>query len=161
VKGEYPDGRKVSAQGTLPYKVQYLESPTAKSFAKHPTEWLTGIPTVYNADTLGIRPDLLHRPIEHWSELLNPEFKGKSAIVDVPSIGIMDAAMASEATGKLQYVDKGNMTTAEIDKTIAIKVGTRNAERIFAGRDTLTETEDRVISESRCYECCRSDKDQK
>ena len=24
-KGEYPDGRKVSAQGTLPYKVQYLE----------------------------------------------------------------------------------------------------------------------------------------
>src|SRR5579864_1293789 len=31
-KGEYPDGRKVSAQGTLPYKVQYLEK-DGKTFA--------------------------------------------------------------------------------------------------------------------------------
>jgi putative spermidine/putrescine transport system substrate-binding protein len=29
---------------------------------------------VYNADTLGIRPDLIKRPINSWSELLNPEF---------------------------------------------------------------------------------------
>jgi putative spermidine/putrescine transport system substrate-binding protein len=35
-KGEYPDGRKVSAQGTLPYKVQYLESNDAKTFATRP-----------------------------------------------------------------------------------------------------------------------------
>ena len=97
-KGEYPDGRKVSAQGTLPYKVQYLESKDSKTFAKGPTELLSAIPTVYNADTLGIRPDLIKRPIEHWSELLNPEFKGKTAIVAVPSIGIMDAAMAIEFT---------------------------------------------------------------
>ncbi|HEX9869719.1 MAG TPA: ABC transporter ATP-binding protein, partial [Candidatus Tectomicrobia bacterium] len=34
------------------------------------------------------------RPIEHWHELLNPEFKGRAALLDVPSIGIMDAAMA-------------------------------------------------------------------
>jgi len=38
------------------------------------------------------------RPIEHWHELLNPEFKGRSAILDVPSIGIMDAAMAIAST---------------------------------------------------------------
>jgi putative spermidine/putrescine transport system substrate-binding protein len=61
------------------------------------------IPTVYNADTLGIRPDLIKRPIESWAELLNPEFKGKAAILNIPSIGIMDAAMVVEAKGIHKY----------------------------------------------------------
>ena len=63
-KGTYPDGRKVSNQGVLPYEVQYVKGPGAKEFAKGPTKWITGIPTVYNADTLGIRPDLVKRKIE-------------------------------------------------------------------------------------------------
>ena len=138
--GEYPDGSKVSAQGTLPYKVQYLESANAKTFAKHPTDLLAGVPTVFNADTLGIRPDLIHRPIEHWGELLNPEFKGKSAIVDVPSIGIMDAAMAIEARGDFKYGDKGNMTRAEIDKTIGILTAAKKAGQFRAFWTTFDES---------------------
>ena len=57
-------------------------------------------------------------PIESWKELLNPEFKGKAAILNIPSIGIMDAAMVVEAAGIYKYPDKGNMTKAEIDATI-------------------------------------------
>jgi putative spermidine/putrescine transport system substrate-binding protein len=139
-KGEYPDGRKVSTQGTLPYKVQYLESRDAKTFAKGPTDLLSGVPTVFNADTLGMRPDLIHRPIEHWSELLNLEFKGKTAIVAVPSIGIMDAAMAIESRGDLKYGDKGNMTKAEIDKTIGILVDAKKAGQFRAFWSTFDES---------------------
>lgn len=139
-KGEYPDGRKVSRQGTLPYKVQYLESRDAKTFAKQPTDLLSGVPTVFNADTLGIRPDLIHRPIEHWYELLNPEFKGRTAIVDVPSIGIMDAAMAIESRGDLKYGDKGNMTREEIDKTIAILTAAKKAGQFRAFWSTFDES---------------------
>src|SRR3989442_719915 len=95
-------GRKFSRQGVLPFKVQYVDNPESKKFAKDQTRWATAIPTVYNADTLGIRPDLVKRPIEHWHELLNPEFKGRSAILDVPSIGIMDAAMAIESRGDVK-----------------------------------------------------------
>ena len=138
-KGEYPDGRKVSAEGTLPFKVQYLESRDAKTFAKAPTDLLSGIPTVYNADTLGIRPDLIKRPIERWSELLNPEFKGKTAIVAVPSIGIMDAAMAIELRGDVKYGDKGNMTKAEIDKTIGILIDAKKAGQFRAFWSTFDE----------------------
>ena len=119
-KGEYPDGSKVSDQGTLPYEVQYFADAEAKSFADGPTEFASIIPDIYNADTLGIRPDIIDRPIESWAELLNPEFKGRAAILDVPSIGIMDAAMAIEARGDIKYGDKGNMTREEIDKTIEI-----------------------------------------
>jgi putative spermidine/putrescine transport system substrate-binding protein len=126
-KGEYADGRKVSTQGTSPMKVQYYDSAEGKKFATQPTEWLTGIPTMFNADTLGVRPDLISRPVESWKELLNPEFKGKAALVNTPSIGVMDVAMALEARGDLKYGDKGNMTKEEIDKTIKIMIDMKKA----------------------------------
>ncbi|MEM1346387.1 MAG: extracellular solute-binding protein, partial [Pseudomonadota bacterium] len=66
------------------------------------------------------RPDLIGRPISKWSELLNPEFKGKASILDISSIGIMDMAMVVESMGEHKYPDKGNMTKEEIDKTLGI-----------------------------------------
>ncbi len=122
-KGEYPDGRKVSTQGVSPYSVQYWADKDGTKLAKQATDWMTGIPMVYNADTLGIRPDLIGRKVTEWKELLNPEFKGKAALVDAPSIGVMDVAMALESRGDLKYGNKGNMTRAEIDKTIEIMTG--------------------------------------
>ena len=103
-------GKAVGDQGTAPKKVIFLEGEKSKVFAKAPTQFMSLIPTVYNADTLGIRPDLIKRPIESWKELLNPEFKGKAAILNIPSIGIMDAAMVVEALGLYKDPDKGNMT---------------------------------------------------
>jgi putative spermidine/putrescine transport system substrate-binding protein len=139
-KGEYPDGRKVSDHGTLPYEVQYLDSKEATSFAKSATEWASGIPTVFNADTLGMRPDVITRPVEHWKELLNPEFKGRAAIIDVPAIGIMDAALAIESRGDIKYGDKGNMTKEEIDKTIAVLIDAKKAGQFRAFWTTFDES---------------------
>ena len=119
-KGQLPNGKVIGDQGTAPKKVMFVEGPHSTKFSATPTEWVTLIPTVYNADTLGIRPDLIRRPINSWAELLNPEFKGKAAILNIPSIGIMDAAMVVEATGKYKYPDKGNMTKPEIDMTMAV-----------------------------------------
>ena len=107
-------------------------------FAKTPTQFMTLIPTVYNADTLGIRPDLIKRPIDTWTELLNPEFKGKAAILNIPSIGIMDAAMVVEAMGLYKYPDKGNMTKKEIDLTIKTLIEAKKAGQFRACGRTST-----------------------
>ena len=131
-KGELPGGKKIGDQGTAPKKVFYLEGQNSKVFAKSPTQWITLIPTVYNADTLGIRPDLIKRPIESWKELLNPEFKGKASILNIPSIGIMDAAMVVEASGQHTYKDKGNMTKAEIDLTMKVMTEAKKAGQFRA-----------------------------
>ena len=53
-----------------------------------------------------------------WKDLLNPKYKGKAAILDVPAIGIMDAALCFESADLIKYGNKGNMTTKEIDFTI-------------------------------------------
>jgi putative spermidine/putrescine transport system substrate-binding protein len=119
--------KAVGDQGTAPKKVIFLEGEKSKTFAKVPTQWMSLIPTVYNADTLGIRPDLIKRPIDSWAELLNPEFKGKAAILNIPSIGIMDAAMVVEAKGLYKYPDKGNMTKKEIDLTIKTLIEAKKA----------------------------------
>jgi len=131
-KGELPSGKKIGDQGTAPKKVMFLEGEKSTKFAKTPTEWATLIPTVYNADTLGIRPDLIKRPISSWAELLNPEFKGKAAILNIPSIGIMDAAMVIEATGQHKYADKGNMTKEEIDMTARLLAEAKKAGQFRA-----------------------------
>jgi putative spermidine/putrescine transport system substrate-binding protein len=131
-KGQLPNGKVIGDQGTAPKKVMFVDGPHSTKFSKTPTEWVTLIPTVYNADTLGIRPDLIKRPIEHWSELLNPEFKGKAAILNIPSIGIMDAAMVVESLGKYKYPDKGNMTKPEIDMTMGVLTEAKKAGQFRA-----------------------------
>lgn len=118
--GKSFDGSELSRQGTMPFEVLYTDGQDSKDFAADKTDWATVMPTIYNADTLGLRRDLIGREVTSWAELLNPEFKGKTALVNVPQIGIMDAAMAMEARGDLTYGDKGNMTREEIDKTIDI-----------------------------------------
>jgi putative spermidine/putrescine transport system substrate-binding protein len=118
-EGKNFDGSDMSRQGTMPFEVQYADG---TGFGATPNGRATMMPTIFNADTLGIRPDLIGRDVTSWAELLNPEFNGKVALINVPQIGIMDAAMAIEARGDITYVDKGNMTRAEIDQTIAILI---------------------------------------
>ncbi|WP_371228047.1 ABC transporter substrate-binding protein [Roseovarius sp. 2305UL8-3] len=136
--GKNFDGSPMSTQGTLPFEVQYVNSDGG--LANIATDQASIIPTIYNADTLGIRPDLIGRDVNSWAELLNPEFAGKTALINVPQIGIMDAAMAIEARGDITYGDKGNMTREEIDKTIAILIELKKAGHFRAFWSSFDES---------------------
>ena len=126
-KSVYPDGRRASTQGIAPYKILYATDATGAKAASEPTQFLNGVPTITNGDTLGVRPDLASRPVSSWADLLSPDFKGKAALQDNPTIGVIDVAMAIEARGDIKYGDKGNMTKEEIDKTIAIMIETKKS----------------------------------
>jgi putative spermidine/putrescine transport system substrate-binding protein len=130
----------VIAQGTAPHTVGFVESADATTFAAEPTNWMTLIPTIYNADTLGIRPDLVGREIKNWKDILDPAFKGKTSILNIPSIGIMDAAMICESASIIKYGDKGNMTKEEIDKTIAFLIETKKSGQFRAFWKTFDES---------------------
>jgi putative spermidine/putrescine transport system substrate-binding protein len=130
IVGIFRDGKltpeSTIAQGTAPHTVGFTSGQNGTDFVQEESGWMTLIPTIYNADTLGIRPDLIGRSITNWSELLNPEFKGKASILDISSIGIMDMAMVVESMGEYTYPDKGNMTKEEIDLTIGIFTEAKN-----------------------------------
>ena len=131
ITGQLEPGAEI-AQGTAPHTVGFVESKESTKFASEATNWMTLIPTIYNADTLGIRPDLVGRPITTWADIMDPAFKGKTSILNIPSIGIMDAAMICEAMGEVTYGDKGNMTREEIDKTMAILTEAKKAGQFRA-----------------------------
>jgi putative spermidine/putrescine transport system substrate-binding protein len=90
-------------QGDAPFKLMWCDASG------------TMCPGWHNADSLGYNPKATGRPIESWGELLSKDFKGRVALINVPQIGVMDAALAVEALGLKKFADKGNMTKAEID----------------------------------------------
>lgn len=105
--------------GQNPSSVGYTSGMDGRDFVTAgSTKWITNHPVLHNADTLGIRPDIIGRPIDSWKEIINPEFKGRAALVAFPQIGLMDAAMAFQANGEIEYANKGNMTREEIDFSI-------------------------------------------
>ncbi|RZM79382.1 ABC transporter substrate-binding protein [Leptolyngbya iicbica] len=138
--GEFKGMPVEGSQGTAPYRVMYLTGPDSTEFSSEPTEFATLIPFQYNADTLGYRPDLVGRTIETWGELFNEEFRGKTSILDIPQIGIMDAAMVAESLGLMTFGDKGNMTQAEIDQIIEILKEQKAAGQFRAFWKTFDES---------------------
>lgn len=116
-KGEY-EGKKVSRQGISPYEAMYIASKDSTKIVEGVHDYMTFLPQVYNADSIGYRPDIVKHTVTKWKDLIDPVYKGRSAILDVPNIGIMDAALALESRGDIVYKNKGNMTRHEIDVTI-------------------------------------------
>ena len=72
-----------------------------------------------NADTLGIRSDLIKAVNSEGLRIAQPRAKGKAA---TPTFldGTMDADGGRKSTGKQQYSYKGNMTKSEIDMTMRL-----------------------------------------
>ena len=100
-------------QGDAPYRKLWVDkegNPT-----QGPSRYVCAVPTLHNADAIGYAPKGTKREIYSWGELFNPEFKGKVALINVPQVGAMDAALGIEALGLRQFGDKGNMTRSEID----------------------------------------------
>lgn len=112
------NGKEVSRQGDSPFEFIYRESQDSTTIASSPTDFVNFVPGVYNADTLGVRPDLVGREISTWADLISADFKGKAAIQNIPTIGIMDAIMALESAGEVSYGDKGNPTRDELEATV-------------------------------------------
>jgi putative spermidine/putrescine transport system substrate-binding protein len=133
-------GKEVSRQGDAPIEYMYRDAKDATTFAAGKTDWATFVPSVYNADTLGIRPDLTGRQVTSRADLLSPDFKGKTAIQNIPTNGIMDAMMAMEAAGEMKYGDKGNPTQDELTKTIARLVELKKAGHFRALWNTFDES---------------------
>lgn len=85
-----------------------------------PRRRISMLPTVYNFDSFAINQSIsaldVDRDVVSWSELLDPRWHGRVALVDEPAIGAFDLTMALVAAGRMEVRDQGNMTVAEIDE---------------------------------------------
>ncbi|MBN7809220.1 ABC transporter substrate-binding protein [Agrobacterium rubi] len=133
-------GKKTSRQGGAPISIMYRDAIDATEFAEAQTEWATIVPSVFNADTLGLRPDLIKEPVDSWAALVSADYKGKTAIQNIPTNGIMDAIMALEASGERTFADKGNPTREDIEWVIARLIDLKRAGHFRALWSTFDES---------------------
>ena len=75
------------------------------------------VPTVYNFDSIGYRPDLVSaEEANTWTSLFDPKFKGKTGLNVDPLIAFGQAVLAMTSLGMLENENPGNPTVAEIDE---------------------------------------------
>ncbi len=77
------------------------------------------VPTVFNFDSIGYRPDLVSaEEANTWTVLFDPKFKGKTGLNVDPLIAIGQAILAMNSLGLLEVPNPGNPNKEEIDEAV-------------------------------------------
>lgn len=83
-----------------------------------PTERISMLPTVHNADSFVVR-GADPGAVTSWASLLDPEWHGRVVLQADAAIGALDIALAMMAQGDLQAANIGDLTLEEIDALTA------------------------------------------
>ena len=121
--GRLTDDAKIGA-GDAPHNLLYIQK--NGDLGSNSTSHISFLPYVHNADSYGYNSKIIKEgkpyETESWGWLFDKKFKGKVALVNAPTIGLFDAALAAQANGLLKFNDIGNLTREELDKLFAIMV---------------------------------------
>lgn len=108
--------------GDAPYRLLHVQADGA--LGEKDSDYLSFLPYVHNVDSIGyhagqIQPGTAYES-ESWGWLLDDAYRGKVAIVNAPTIGLFDLALAVSGRQLMQFSDIANMTRAEIDELFRI-----------------------------------------
>ena len=110
--------------GDAPFKLLYVQDNSTLGSAK--SKQISFLPYVHNCDSFGYNTRTIPRreayETESWGMLLDPQWAGHVALVNAPSIGMFDAALAAQAQGLMTFRDIGNMSRSEVDTLFSILV---------------------------------------
>ena len=109
-------------KGDVPNKILFVQADGTLS--SNVSDKISFMPYVHNVDSFGYNSSIIQAATpyegESWSWLLDEKYKGKVAIVNDPTIGLFDLALAVEAKGLMKFNDIGNMSIKEIDELFKI-----------------------------------------
>ena len=103
--------------GDAPHKILNVQDDG--TLGENHTDGISFLPYVHNVDSFGYDtsnlPTELQGQKESWGWLLDSRYSGKVGIVNDPTIGLFDLALAAQAKGFMQFQDIGAMTEYELD----------------------------------------------
>ncbi len=115
--------------GDTPNSILYIQPDG--TLGPQRTDHVSYLPYVHNVDSFGydtrVIPEGEAYSEESWGWLLDERWKGRVAIVNEPTIGLFDLALAAQAKGVVAFENIGNMTLSEIDKLFDYLVTLRKA----------------------------------
>lgn len=108
--------------GDAPHTILYVQP--NNQLSAMPSNNVSYLPYVHNVDSFGYNTDIIPQGTayesESWSWLFDDAFRGKVAIVNEPTIGLFDLALAAQAYGVIQFKDIGNISFEEMDQLFNI-----------------------------------------
>lgn len=120
--------------GDAPHKLLYTQG--TGSLASTPSERVSFLPYVHNVDSFGYDTRVVPRgeayEDESWGWLLDERWRGRVALVNEPTIGLFDAALAVQAKGLMTFDNIGDMSRTEIDSLFEILIDLKR-DGHFAG----------------------------
>jgi putative spermidine/putrescine transport system substrate-binding protein len=126
--GRLNENAKLGA-GDAPNKLLYVQDD--QSLGKKPSKQISFLPYVHNVDSFGYDAKVVEKGVpyetESWGWLLDPKWSGRVALVNEPTIGLFDAALAAQSLGLVEFADIGNMTEPEIDALFRVLVDLRRS----------------------------------
>jgi len=131
-------------QGDAPFRHLWLDADGNR--VDGPSRYISMVPGWHNADSIGYNPDETGREILSWAELFSEDFAGSVALLNIPQIGVMDAALGVEALGLRTFGDKGNMTRDEIDFLIDFLIEKKQAGHFRAFWETFGQSVNLMVS---------------
>ncbi len=108
--------------GDAPHKLLYVQADG--SIGAKENSKVSFLPYVHNVDSFGYNTEFIPQgkayETESWSWLLDEKYKGKVSLINAPTIGLFDAALAAQGKGLMKFKDMGNMSIAELDQLFKI-----------------------------------------
>ncbi|WP_417735877.1 ABC transporter substrate-binding protein [Rosistilla oblonga] len=127
-EGRVTPAAKLGA-GDSPEKLLFVQPD--ESLGSNATNRVSFLPYVHNVDSFGYDSAAIPRgkpyETESWSWLLDDAHAGKVAIVNEPTIGLFDLALAAQSKGLIQFDDIGNLSRKELDALFSILLKFRQA----------------------------------
>ena len=103
--------------GDAPYKILHIQ-PDGKLGTEH-SDQISFLPYVHNVDSFGYNTNIIKQgeayKTESWGWLLDPKYSGKIGIVNSPTIGLFDLALATQSKGLTTFKDIGSLTKMDLD----------------------------------------------
>ncbi|MBU2970896.1 extracellular solute-binding protein [Pseudoalteromonas sp. C2R02] len=147
--GKITPDAKIGA-GDAPFKILHVQKDNTLGI-EH-TDKLSFLPYVHNVDSFGYNTKVIPQGIpyetESWGWLLDKKYSGKVAIVNAPTIGLFDLALAASAQGLIKFNNIGAMTKAELDKLFTILIDLKQQNH-FSGFWTSVPESVRFMSTNR------------
>ncbi len=129
-------------RGDAPHLLQHVQPDG--SLGQAPSQNLSFLPYVHNVDSFGYRPDTVPEGVpyqtESWGWLLDPRWHGRVALMNEPTIGIFDAALAVQALGLMKFADIGAMTRAEVDALFDILVEKKRTGHFYGAWNSVPQS---------------------
>jgi putative spermidine/putrescine transport system substrate-binding protein len=130
--------------GDAPYKILHIQ-PDATLGTEH-TDKISFLPYVHNVDSFGYNTSVIKQGVayktESWGWLLDPKYSGKVGIVNAPSIGLFDLALATQAQGLVKFNDIGNLSKLDLDRLFKVLIDLKRQNHFSGFWNSVPESVD-------------------